>query len=117
MPPELLRTRILDALQFIADREAQRRFQDRAPRVDVSTELLLQWEDGYRPHAPELGQAFEAEQLDALRAFHAVFVEVRDAVMFRAPPLERFVQTPQWQRYSEAARTTLGRLRTTPAAA
>ncbi|MEM9454328.1 MAG: hypothetical protein AAGF11_09125 [Myxococcota bacterium] len=117
MSPSLLRTHILDTLELIADREAQLCYQQRAPHLMVSTELLLQWEDWYRPDTPPMAWAFEADELAALRAFHAVFVDVRNEVMFDAPPIQRFVQTAPWRRYHHAARATLSRLRPARAAA
>lgn len=117
MSPRLLRTQIFDTLELIADREAQLRYQQQAPGLMVSTELLLQWEDWYRPRAPQFAWAFEAEEAAALRAFHAVFVEVRNEVMFDAPPIHQFVQTAPWWRYHHAARVTLSRLRPAQVAA
>ncbi|MCA9706505.1 MAG: hypothetical protein KDK70_11700, partial [Myxococcales bacterium] len=105
MSPHLLRTQVIDALELIADREAQLRVQAQAPGIDVSLELLLQWEDGYRPDAPALGWAFDAAQQATLRAFHAIFLAVRDEVGLQPPPLARFVTTAAWRRYSDAART------------
>ena len=111
MSPNLLRIRIENTLELIADREAQLRYQAEAPGIDVSMELFFQWEDWYRSATREFAWAFDAEEAATLRAFHAIFLDVRDEVRLDPPPLARFVQTPTWRRYSDAARAALGLLR------
>lgn len=107
MSPNAVRTLLQDTLAFIADPEAQRRTQDSAPGVEVSMELLLRWEDAYRPNALEFAWAFDATQSAVLESFHAVFLEVRNTVHLDPPPLARFMTTVVWRKYSEAARNAL----------
>lgn len=114
--PSLLRAHIEDTLAFIADREAQLRYQAEVPCVDVSLELFLQWEDWYRPSEQAFAAAFERHEAETLAAFHDVFVAVRDCCMERRMPIRQLVQTTAWKRYSGAARTALARLRPSLAA-
>jgi len=115
--PSLLRAHIEDTLALIADREAQLRYQAEVPCVDVSMELFLQWEDWYRPADERFAHAFDRHETETLRAFHDVFVAVRDCCMSQQLPLEQLVRTTAWKRYSAAAHTALGRLRLAVAAA
>jgi predicted ATPase len=112
----LLRAHIEDTLALIADREAQLRYQAQVPYVDVSMELFLQWEDWYRPSHEAFDQAFDRREAATLRTFHDVFIAVRDCCMDRQMSLEQLVQTTAWKRYSGAARTALGQLRSALAA-
>lgn len=107
MSPNAVRTLLEDTLTFIADPDAQRRAQAQAPGVEVSMELMLRWEDAYRPEALEFAWAFDAMQCAVLESFHAVFLEVRNTVHLDPPPLARFMTTVVWRKYSEAARAAL----------
>lgn len=111
MPTSNVRAEIERTLALIADRDAQFQLQAQTPTMDVSTELFLQWEDTYRPRSRAFASAFDPSEFATLRAFHTIFVSVRDQVLFHVPPLDRFVDTAPWQRYSDAARVALGRLR------
>jgi predicted ATPase len=113
----LLRAHIEDTLALIADGEAQLRHQAAVPCVDVATELFLQWEDWYRPNDEAFARAFDSADAATLRAFHDVFLTVRSHCMHRALPIAELVQTTAWKRYSGAARTALGMLRSALAAA
>lgn len=115
--PTDLRTHIEDTLALIADREAQLRYQAEVPCVDVSMELFLQWEDWYRPTSEAFAAAFDRREAETLRVFHDVFTAVRSHCMDRHLPLAQLLQTTAWKRYSGAARTALGRLRSALAAA
>ena len=115
--PSLLRAHIEDTLALIADREAQLRYQAEVPCVDVSMELFLQWEDWYRPTDESFVRTFDSHEAETLRAFHDVFVAVRDCCMSLQLPLTALVETTAWKRYSGAAHTALGRLRMAVAAA
>ncbi|MCX4242788.1 hypothetical protein [Paraliomyxa miuraensis] len=106
-PTTPLRARIEATLELIADREAQLRYQADVPYVDVSTELFLQWEDDYRPQDDAFGRAFDPEEALALRAFHEVFVAVRNTFWPELPAIETLVQTTAWKLYGDAARTAL----------
>jgi predicted ATPase len=115
--PSLLRAHIEDTLALIADREAQLRYQASVPYVDVGLELFLQWEDWYRPEHEVFAQAFAHQEAATLQAFHEVFTAVRSHCMHRMLPIAQLVQTTAWKRYSGAARTALGMLRSARAAA
>lgn len=115
--PSLLRAHIEDTLALIADRDAQLRYQAAVPYVDVGLELFLQWEDWYLPEHEAFAQAFADQEAATLRAFHEVFTAVRSHCMHRMLPIAQLVQTTAWKRYSGAARTALGMLRSARAAA
>ncbi len=111
MTPHLLRVCIENTLALIAERDAQLHYQAQSPGLDVSTELFLQWEDWYRPHSREFLDAFDSAEASTLRAFHAIFSDIRDEVFATLPPIEDFIETAAWRRYSDAARAAQGLLR------
>jgi len=111
MTPHLLRVCIENTLALIAERDAQLHYQAQSPGLDVSTELFLQWEDWYRPRSPEFLDAFDASEASTLRAFHAIFTDVRNDVFETVPSIAQFVETAAWRRISDAARATQALLR------
>ncbi len=109
--PISLRDHIERTLALIADRQAQLRYQQDVPCIDVATELFLQWEDWYRPKSESFAQIFDRDEASTLQTFHEVFETVRNNFPQGLPPIAKFVQTTAWKRYSSAARLALDVLR------
>lgn len=106
-----VRARVIEVLELIACKRAQLDYQARASHVHVAHEIFNQWEDWYRPGRDDLSQSFSAQELDALRAFNEVFEDVSAATPTMLPGIEVFVATREWERYAEAARAALARVR------
>jgi hypothetical protein len=102
-----LRARVLEVLALIGDREAQRKYQENVPHVDVPAELFNQWEESFFPADDQFRSAFNDAELDALRRFDLIVDEVSAQTPKQLPPLDAFIRTDAWQRLSEGARAAL----------
>lgn len=99
-----IRQRIVDILNLIASKEDQIDYQRRAPGgVCVASELFNQWDDWYHPDGPHFVRAFTLRELDALKLFNDVLEQVSRATPQILPPIEEFVQTPEWLMLADAA--------------
>jgi hypothetical protein len=102
-----VRNRLIEYLQLVASRQAQLLYQASA-RVDVSTELINQWDDWF-PKEPGLlvDPVFTSEERLALARFHSVMLEVVDALPRNIPDLGTFQTLPAWTRLQQAATQAL----------
>ena len=101
------RDRIRETLELIASKEDQLTYQEGVPYVKVSGEIFNQWEDWYFPGEPDFAAAFTPDELAALHEFNATFEKIADATPQILPPIQEFVETSEWQEYSDAAITAL----------
>jgi hypothetical protein len=105
-----IRARIREYLELLADADAQRKYQAEAP-VQVSNELINQWDDWFHPESKQLRSWFEDNEWVALIEYNSVLLDVCERTPPRLPPLAEFMRTAEWTRLHEAACAALRRLR------
>lgn len=108
-----IRSRVFEILELISDERAQRSYQDRAPMVQVSSELFNQWEDVHHPDTEEWQLAFDQPERSVLRSFNMAFEEVCEVTPQLLPPLSEFIGTESWRIYRDAAKSALEELGST----
>ena len=101
------RSRVLEILELIADGQAQSRYQERVPYVDVAAELFNQWDESYYPDDAEFCSQFSSGELAAMNAFALLVVAIADATPQQLPSLDEFMKTAEWQRLAAGARLAL----------
>jgi DNA-binding transcriptional MocR family regulator len=102
-----MRARVLETLTLLASEEKQRKYQRRAPHVNVPAELFNQWEDFYFPGDMDFRSGFVSSELAALAHFDRVLNQVSDDTPRDLPALEEFLTTEAWRALSDAARDAL----------
>ncbi|MEO0594223.1 MAG: hypothetical protein AAFZ38_11640 [Myxococcota bacterium] len=105
-----IRRRVFEVLELISDERSQRSYQDRAPMVQVSSELFNQWEEVHHPDTEEWRLAFGPDERSVLRSFNSTFEEVCEATPQLLPSLSEFMDTESWRIYRDAAKSALEEL-------
>lgn len=92
-----VRTSIIEVLEIAASFDAQRRYQENVPFINVPTELLAMWDDlaaGDLDWA--VGPVFAADELAAMRRFTAARDSVHKAMPGFFPPLAEVLLRAEW---------------------
>ena len=106
-----IRNRIIENLELAGSFEAQLEYERNAPFVNVPYEVINQWEDWVH-RDPRLGvqlsDAVSDEEVDAMAAYHGVWLVAADAVPDDHPSLADVQALPAWDQLRVAASVALG---------
>jgi hypothetical protein len=114
VPDEAEQTRyrgyIMDALALAGSFEEQLAFRARVPIANASAEVIEKWSDVYHDDAPDYYTApvFSDDELQAMREFNTVWLDVCARTPKLLPPLEElFASWPEWSIMRDAANKAL----------
>ena len=105
-----MRNRIIEYLELAASAEAQREYERRAPIAVIPNEVINQWEDFVNADDWDWYSqpVFSAEESEAIRSFHAVWLVVAEETPDPMPhTIDALIGAPAWNRLMVAARDTL----------
>jgi hypothetical protein len=108
--PDVLRSLLIESLEYFASSEKAREYQRRVPIAHVPDELFCQW-DEYSPNDPVLPQAFTPIELEALATFHKEFENACQATSNKLPDLEAYLALPAIQHLALCAEQALSVLK------
>ncbi|MBK1853220.1 hypothetical protein FE845_17880 [Marinobacter sp. 1-4A] len=106
------RKEVFEVLDLISSKEEQLDYQAKAPIAYVSAELFNQWDDCYQiPKEQEwYKEAFTDGELSILQEFDEALEAVSKDTPQNPPDIHEFVNTPEWERLSNAASIALSKL-------
>ena len=106
------RKEVFEMLDLMSSKEEQLDYQAKAPIAHVSAELFNQWEDCYQiPKEQDwYNEAFTDGELSILKEFDEALEAVSNDTPQNPPDIHEFVNTPEWERLSNAASIALGKL-------
>ena len=106
------RKEVFEVLDLISSKEEQLDYQAKAPIAYVSAELFNQWEDCYQIPSEQdwYKEAFTDGELCILQEFDEVLEAVSKSTPKNPPDIHEFVNTPEWERLSNAASIALSKV-------
>ncbi len=111
MAPEVveqLRENTFASLALFASRKMQLDYQNDVPYADIMSELFARWDDTYGHDSSGFKALFNAREQELLDDFDALIIEV--CASEEASNLNEFIDSPNWQKLSRAARAILAEL-------
>jgi hypothetical protein len=105
-----IRNRMIEYLELAASAEEQREYERRTPIAVIPNEVINQWEDIVNADDWDWYSepVFSAEESEAIRSFHAVWLAVIDETPEPMPyTIDALIGTSAWNRLMVAARDTL----------
>jgi hypothetical protein len=105
-----MRNNILDCLELASSFEEQRKFQSRAPGLNVPTEVLDLWwacvsDDWRQSYGPPV---FTEIELEAIACFDTIQKGVSNSTPDPMPPLAEMLGWRQWEQLRAAAEIAAG---------
>jgi hypothetical protein len=106
------RKEVFEILDLISSKEEQLDYQAKVPIAYVSAELFNQWDDCYQiPKEQDwYKEAFTEGELSILQEFDEALENVSKDTLQNLPDIHDFVNTPEWERLSNAASIALRKL-------
>ncbi|MBK6856020.1 MAG: hypothetical protein IPG97_05525 [Microthrixaceae bacterium] len=101
-----IRNRIIEYLELVSSFQAQRSYDHAGSLADVPNEVINQWQDWVhcdpRQH-DDHSLVYTANEIDALRSFHAAWESVTARLPQILPPLTECQSLTAWQDLRSAA--------------
>lgn len=100
-----IRNRIIDYLELASSFDEQSAYQEAAPHINVPNEVINQWEDWISPDWSNyiIPPVFSPDEIIAIGQFYDVWNAVAAATPDPLPPLQKLLDTVEWQRLASAA--------------
>lgn len=104
-----VRNRVMEYLELAGSFDDQERY-DEHPIVNVSNEVISQWEDWVRtdPNGqPDFLAVYSPQEVAAMRQFHLVWQKAADALPNDYPELSEAQALPEWSALRDEAQAAL----------